>query len=323
MEQHNDKEAGKRALEQEGSGVVARIPNDAAPDPQDAPAAVETREGAPVWLVTGSSRGFGAAFVKTALAHGCRVAATARNVDAVYDAFGERDDLLAVQLDVTDPASIKRAVHEVVDAWGRVDVLVNNAGYGIFGAFEETSDEETRAIFDTNVFGTMNVIRAVLPVMRDQGKGRVVNMGSMGSFACDPGGALYDTTKFAVAALSEVLSLEMAPFGIESMVVEPGMFRTDFFDGSSIKMTARTIEAYDGTPARGAVEFCLGNNHQQQGDPMKAAEFVYSVVSDPQPMPWWLPVGPESFRKFEKKLTRMIEAVKPYEEAGSQTSLDA
>lgn len=276
----------------------------------------------PVWLITGASRGFGKAFAQAALSHGCRVAAGARKPEAVNAAFGESENLLPVRLDVTDQQQIEQAVSQVIEAFGRIDVLVNNAGYGIFGSLEETSDAETRAIFDTNVFGMMNVTRAVLPHMREQGSGRVVNIGSMASFACDPGGALYDATKFSVAAVSEVLSLEMKPFGIESMVVEPGMFRTNFFDGSSIRTPEAPLEAYNGTPARGAEDYCLGHNYQQHGDPQKAAEFVYKVVSSPDPLPLWLPVGKDSIKKFEKKLSHMIESIQPYKEEASSLFID-
>lgn len=280
---------------------------------------------APVWLITGASRGFGAEFAHVALEHGCRVAATARKPEAVEREFAScptNENLLPVALDVTNIESVEQAVQTVINTWGRIDVLVNNAGYGIFGALEECSDAEARKIYDTNVFGMMNVTRAVLPYMREQHAGRIVSMGSMASFACDAGGALYDSTKFAVAGISEVLSLEMEPFGIEAMVVEPGMFRTNFFDGSSIKTPANEIAAYDGTPARGAMDYCLSHSYQQKGDPRKAAEFVYSVVADPRPMPWWLPVGKDAYKKFERKLQSMIDAVQPYKEAGSDLFVD-
>lgn len=276
----------------------------------------------PVWLITGASRGFGKEFVRTALDHECRVAATARKPEVITATFGQNDDLLPIALDVTDQASIQQAIEATINAFGRIDVLVNNAGYGIFGALEETTDEETRAIYDTNVFGLMNVTRAVLPHMRAQKSGRIVNMGSMASFACDPGGALYDSTKFAVAGLSEVLSLDMKPFGIESTVVEPGMFRTNFFDGSSIRTPQQPLAAYDNTPARGATEYCLDHNYQQNGDPHKAAEFVYRVVSSPDPLPLWLPIGKDAIKKFERKLSDMIESIQPYKEAASNLFVD-
>ncbi len=276
----------------------------------------------PVWLITGASRGFGKEFATAALQHGCRVAAGARKPEVVRKAFGESSNLFPVALDVTDPDQITQAVTQVIQQFGRIDVLVNNAGYGIFGALEETSDAETRAIFDTNVFGMMNVTRAVLPHMRAQGSGRIISIGSMASFACDPGGSLYDATKFAVAAVSETLALEMKPFGIEAMVVEPGMFRTNFFDGSSIRTPENPIAAYDGTPARGAADYCLGHNYQQHGDPRKAAEFVYRVASSPDPLPLWLPVGKDSVKKFEKKLGKMIESIQSYKEQASDLFID-
>ena len=268
----------------------------------------------PVWMITGASRGLGNEFAKVALERGCRVAATARRPEAVHDSLGRRDGLLAVALDVTDAGQIDAAVRSVLETFGRIDVLVNNAGYGIFGALEETTDAEARAIFDTNVFGMMNVTRAVLPSMRGRGRGRIVNIGSMASFACDPGGALYDATKFAVAAVSEALALEMKGFGVESMVVEPGMFRTNFFDSSAIRALEKPLAAYDGTPARGALEYCLDHNYRQQGDPRKAAQLVYDVVSSDEPLPLWLPVGKDAVKKFEKKLGAMIESIRPYRE---------
>ncbi len=279
-------------------------------------------ETSPVWLITGASRGFGKEFAQTALDHGCSVAATARKPEVVSQALGEHERLLPVALDVTDQESIKAAIDTVIATFGRIDVLVNNAGYGIFGSLEETTDEETRAIYNTNVFGLMNVTRAVLPHMRKQQSGRIVNMGSMASFACDPGGSLYDSTKFAVAGLSEVLSLELKPFGIESMVVEPGMFRTNFFDGSSIRTPQHPLAAYDNTPARGAAEYCIGHNYQQNGDPRKACELVYRVVSSPDPLPVWLPVGKDAVKKFERKLTAMIESIQPYKQAASDCFMD-
>ncbi len=276
----------------------------------------------PVWLITGASRGFGKEFATVALEHGCRVAAGARKPEVVREAFGESENLFPVALDVTDQEQIAQAVAQTIEQFGRIDVLVNNAGYGIFGSLEETSDAETRAIFNTNVFGMMNVTRAVLPHMREQGSGRIVSIGSMASFACDPGGSLYDATKFAVAAVSETLALEMKPFGIEAMVVEPGMFRTNFFDGSSIRTPEHPIAAYDGTPARGAADYCLGHNYQQHGDPRKAAEFVYRVASSPDPLPLWLPVGKDSVKKFEKKLGKMVESIQPYKEQASNLYID-
>lgn len=280
-----------------------------------------TNNHAPVWLITGSSRGFGKNFVEVALEHGCRVAATARNSKKLHDVFKEQENILLLELDVTNLESIISAINTIIQTWNRIDVLINNAGYGIFGAFEECSINETREIFETNVFGLMNVTRAVLPHMRAQKNGRIVNMGSMGSYACDPGSALYDSAKFAVAGFSEALSKEMKPFGIESMLVEPGMFRTQFFSSESIKTPSHKISAYDDSPARSAMNFCLGMDNLQKGDPKKAVEYIYSIVSSPKPMPLWLPLGKDSFKKFENKYKLMIESVQPYKESGSKLSI--
>lgn len=277
----------------------------------------------PVWFITGASRGFGSEFAKAALDHGCRVVATARKPEAVTAALGVHENLLPVALDVTKQDQIQAAVSKAMEAFGRIDVLVNNAGYGIFGSLEELSDEEAHAIFDTNVFGMISVTRAVLPHMRAQQSGRIVNVGSIASVACDAGGSLYDAGKAAVAAISEALALEMKPFGVESMVILPGMFRTNFFDGSSIKTPANPLAAYDGTPARGAEEYCLGHNYQQHGDPAKAAQLVYQIVSNAEePLPLWLPLGKDAVKKYERQITRKVESIQPYKEAASNLFVD-
>lgn len=278
--------------------------------------------GTKVWFITGASRGFGKAFAQRALEEGCMVAATARKSETVTAALGEHENLLPLSLDVTKQEQIDAAVQAVLDRFGRIDVLLNNAGYGIFGALEEVSDAEVRALFDTNFFGGMSLTRTVLPHMRAQESGRVVFMGSMASFACDPGGSAYDATKFAVAAMSEALALEMKPFGIESMVVEPGMFRTDFFDGSSIRTPEHTIDAYDGTPARGAMDYCLSHNHLQYGDPQKAAAVLYDIVSSEDPLPLWLPIGRDAVKKYERKFAQMVEAIQPYRDRLRDCSFD-
>lgn len=262
----------------------------------------------------------GACFAKRALEEGDCVAAGARRPETVAEALGESSRLLPVALDVTDTSSIASAVKGAIDAFGRIDVLLNNAGYGIFGALEETSDAETRAIYDTNVFGTMNVIRAVLPAMRNQHAGRIVTIASMAGYATDPGGALYDTTKFALVGLMEVLSQELKPFGIESMAVCPGMIRTNFFGSNSMKVPAHTLPAYDGTPARGAMEYCLSHDGRQYGDPEKVAQLVYEVIADPDPLPTWLPVGKDAMKKLFEKCQTMTETAKPYYERSCATA---
>jgi NAD(P)-dependent dehydrogenase (short-subunit alcohol dehydrogenase family) len=185
-----------------------------------------------VWFITGASRGFGALIARDALARGDRVVATARNPTSVTSTFGEQPNLLAVKLDVTNETQAHQAAKLAVETFGRIDVLLNNAGYGLLGAVEETGAQEVQAVFETNVFGLLNVTRAVLPYLRQQGSGHVVNMSSIGGYASHEGWGVYCATKFAVEALSEALSDELAPLGIHATVVEPGFFRTDFLSST-------------------------------------------------------------------------------------------
>lgn len=188
------------------------------------------------WFVTGASRGIGAEIARAALAGGNNVVVAVRNPERVPADLKNSDQVFAVALDVTDNDSIPQAVEAAVNRFGGIDVLVNNAGRGLLGALEEITDTEARSLFDLNVFGLINVTRAVLPVMRKQGSGRLVHIGSRSGFEGEPGVSLYSASKFAVAGISEALSAEMAPFRIQSMVVEPGVFRTDFLDASSLSV---------------------------------------------------------------------------------------
>lgn len=274
-----------------------------------------------VWLITGANRGLGLEFARVALEGGQKVVATARNPQQIAEALGTHENLLSVALDVTKLDSIAQAIERAVQAFGGIDVLVNNAGYGIFGALEETSDAETRAIYETNVFGPMNVIRAALPLLRASEHARIVNIASMAGYAADPGGALYDSTKAALISLTEVLAVELREFGIQCMAVCPGMFRTNFFDSTSLKRTATTLEAYEGSAAHSALDFCLSNNYQQHGDPYKAAQLVYDVAMSDS-MPRWLPIGKEAVKKLARKCQRMLEETEPYNEASIDTLLE-
>ncbi|WP_234021804.1 MULTISPECIES: SDR family NAD(P)-dependent oxidoreductase [unclassified Streptomyces] len=200
------------------------------------------------WFITGASRGFGAEIARVALAAGDDVVAAVRDVTRLPEDLAEAERLLPVALDVTDVHAIPTAVDAAVSRFGTIDVLVNNAGRGLLGAVEEVSDTEIRDLFELNVFGVINVTRAVLPVMRRQGRGKLVHMGSRAGFEGEPGTGIYNASKFAVAGLSEALAAELAPFGIQSMVVEPGVFRTDFLDSSSLSLPADRITAYDALP---------------------------------------------------------------------------
>ncbi len=271
------------------------------------------------WFITGASRGMGLEFARCALANGQRVVATARHPEAVEETLGKNESLFAVALDVSDLASISQAVDAAVEHFGGINILLNNAGYGIFGALEETTDAETRAIFETNVFGTMNVTRAALPHLRASEDARIINIASMGGYAADPGGALYDSTKFAIVGLTEVLSAELAEFDIQCMVVCPGMVRTNFFDSSSLKRAANTLPAYEGSAAHSALEYCISHNHLQHGDPEKVAELVCKVALS-EKMPLWLPVGKEAMKKLRQKCEWMLAETEPYYEASCATA---
>ncbi|HSI16258.1 MAG TPA: SDR family NAD(P)-dependent oxidoreductase, partial [Sphingomonas sp.] len=181
-----------------------------------------------IWFVTGASRGFGALVTEAALAKGDAVVATARNPQAIADRFGEHPNLLAVALDVSDEAQAQVAASAAVARFGRIDILLNNAGFGLMGAVEEASAAEIEAVYRTNVFGLLTVTRAILPHMRAARSGRILNISSIGGYRAGAGFGIYSSTKFAVEGLSESLHAELAPLGIHVTVVEPGYFRTDF-----------------------------------------------------------------------------------------------
>lgn len=243
-----------------------------------------------VWLVTGASRGFGREITAAALRAGHRVVAAARDPRTVAKHFpGEDGNLLAVRMDVTDPDQVTAAVAEAVSAFGGVDVLVNNAGYGLLGAVEETSDAEVRQLFDTNVFGLLTVTRAVLPLMRAAGGGRVINISSIAAIATVGGLSAYAGTKHAVEGISEALAAEAAPYGITVTCVQPGSFRTDFLDDTSFRHAEHPIDAYDGT-VRTFARQLAERRGSQPGDPVAAAEAIVATTAQGQP-PARLPLG--------------------------------
>ncbi|CAN5450739.1 oxidoreductase [soil metagenome] len=232
-----------------------------------------------VWFITGASRGFGLEIAKVALSRGDQVVATARNPQSILAALPDAgDQLLAVELDVHRPEQITAGVEAAVAQFGRIDALVNNAGRGLVGAVEETSDAEARATFDVNVFGLLDVTRAVLPHLRSQRSGLIVNLSSVGGFVAWPGWGVYCATKFAVEGLSEAMGHELAPLGIKVTAIEPGPFRTDFLDGSSLHVAETQIDDYTATGGS-ARTWATDNNQTQDGDPRKAAEIIVDLVA--------------------------------------------
>jgi NAD(P)-dependent dehydrogenase (short-subunit alcohol dehydrogenase family) len=231
-----------------------------------------------IWFVTGAARGLGAEIAKAALAAGDRVVVTGRRREALEAAFGpDSDTLLSLPLDVTREADALAAVEAALARFGRIDVLVNNAGYGNLGLFEETTDAEARAQYDTNVFGLYNVTRAVLPAMRRQRSGRIFNISSVGGLLGGEGGSLYCAAKFAVEGFSESIAREVAPFGIHVTIVEPGFFRTDFLDQTSVQYGSRQIEDYAELSAQ-MKAFWDARNHAQAGDPAKLGRVLVDLA---------------------------------------------
>lgn len=251
------------------------------------------------WFITGASRGFGARIAEKALARGDAVVATARNPQSVIHRLGQSDKLLAVALDVNNAQQAEAAADQADARFGRIDVLVNNAGYGLVSAVEEASAEEVEALFRTNVFGLLAVTRAVLPMMRAQRSGRIFNVSSIGGYRAGAGFGIYSATKFAVEALSESLRVELAPLGIEVTAIEPGYFRTDFLDAASLRMGQTIISDYVATA--GAVRDRAGAmNQRQPGDPDRLAQVVLDLA-DAAGTPVRLPLGSDTIAAIEAK----------------------
>ncbi|NMD55321.1 MULTISPECIES: SDR family NAD(P)-dependent oxidoreductase [Tsukamurella] len=234
----------------------------------------------PVWLVTGASKGIGLEVVKAALASGARVAATTRSPDKLT---AELDDphLLALPMQVTDEADVHGAVARVEAELGRIDVLVNNAGYSLLGAVEEVSLEDVRANFDVNVFGVLTVTRAVLPGMRARRSGRILNLASISARVTGPAQGIYSASKAAVLLLTEALDAEIAPLGLHAVAICPGGVRTDFLDASSSRRPATTIDDY--ASVAGTLAALDRLNHNQGGDPALLARALVTIAAMPEP----------------------------------------
>jgi len=272
-----------------------------------------------VWFITGCSTGFGRELAKAVLTRGERVVATARKVEEVQD-FEESGPELAraVRLDVTDPEEVSGAVDAALDAFGRIDVLVNNAGYGSMGGVEEISDEEIRRQFEVNVFGVLNITRAVLPHMRERRQGHIINISSVGGFVGVPGFGIYNGTKFAVEGISEALALETEPLGIHITIVEPGAFRTDWAGRSLAPPPA--IDDYRETVGQ-TREYISNENGNQQGNPRLAAEAMISAVEADEP-PLRLPLGDDALGMIREKLDSVKRETDTWETTIVETSFE-
>jgi short-subunit dehydrogenase len=257
-----------------------------------------------VWYVTGASQGLGLILVKMLLDNGYRVAATSRDAHALSQAVGlvDKDRFLPMAVDLNNPDCIDESVQQTLTAFGRLDVVVNNAGYGMAGTLEEIPEQDIINIFKVNVLATINVVKRILPVMRDQKAGYIINMGSVAGFVGAPGWSVYSATKAAVAAFSEVLALDVKEFNINVTVVEPSGFRTSFLTKDSLAFVESKIEGYKAV--KDTQERYMAANGKQPGDPERASEILMELAESEEP-PVHLYLGGDAYNRASEKLKSM------------------
>lgn len=274
-----------------------------------------------VWLVTGASKGLGFELVKKLLSEGYRVAATSRTVESLVSSFGEAsENFLPLNMNITDNDNVKWVFAQTGEHFGNMDVIVNNAGYGQIGTLEELTDQEARANFDVNVFGSLNVIRNAMPYLREQQSGKIFNISSIGGYAGNfPGWGVYCSTKFAVAGFTEALAEEVKAFGIHATVVYPGYFRTDFLAKDSVKIPQNPIPVYEA--ARSLEQAHLDEiNGNQPNDPVKAAEALIRLSREQNPPVHFL-LGIETNEFLNKKFKAMTKDAENWKELTESTAL--
>jgi NAD(P)-dependent dehydrogenase (short-subunit alcohol dehydrogenase family) len=268
-----------------------------------------------VWYVTGASQGLGLTLVKELLRKGYRVAATSRNAHALYQAVGliDSDRFLPLAVDLNNRDCIADSVQQTLSTFGRIDVVVNNAGYGMLGTLEETTEQDIRNIFDINVLAALQVLKSVLPVMRRQRSGYIINIGSVAGFAGAPGWSVYAATKAAIAAFSEVLASEVKEFGVRVTVVAPSGFRTGFLAQGSLAMTPANAEGYEAV--KDSRDRYLAANGKQPGDPVRAAAILIDLSESDHP-PLRLFLGADAYQRAEEKLKEMSAALEQWKPVG-------
>ncbi|HTD59823.1 MAG TPA: SDR family NAD(P)-dependent oxidoreductase [Gemmatimonadaceae bacterium] len=268
------------------------------------------------WFITGASSGFGQAFATYAVSRGYNVIATAR--DPAKITVRDPDHVLAVSLNVDSPGDAQRAIDAGVKRFGHIDVIINNAGFGIVGAVEETPESELRALMETNFFGAVAVIRAALPVLRSQGHGAIVNISSIGGQLSFAGFGAYSAAKFAMEGMSEALAQEVAPFGIKVLIVEPGNFRTNLLGSGTRHMPV--IEAYRATVG-GTREFVTGMHGTQAGDPLKAAEAIDKALNAERTPPR-LQLGEDAVVAVRQHAQALLADLEAWQAVGADTKFD-
>ena len=274
-----------------------------------------------IWFVTGASRGLGAAIVRAALDAGDRVVATARRREVLVETFGDDSDrLLSLALDVANPGQVAAGVETALARFGAIDVLVNNAGYGHLSIFEESTPADVQAQFDTNVFGLMHVTRAALPAMRAQRSGRIFNISSVGGIVGGESGTLYCTSKFAVEGFTESLAAEVRRFGIHATVVEPGFFRTDFLEPTSVRHGSQSIADY-AEAAAALKAFYDGRSHNQAGDPAKLGQALVALADSAEPPVRWA-AGTDAIGMVQGKIDSLQAELDAWRDLSASTDGD-
>lgn len=275
-----------------------------------------------VWFVTGASKGLGLTLVNKLLANGYRVAATSRNLQSLEKEIGQTSDLfLPLSMDLTNNENVRKTIDRCVQHFGKIDVVVNNAGFGLIGTLEELSDKEVRDNYEVNVFGSLNVIRNVAAHLRQQQSGYIFNIASIGGYSGGFAGfGIYCSTKFAVAGFTEGLAEEMKEFGVHVTVVYPGYFRTNFLSGDSIKTAAEPIAAYAG--ARASEQAHLNDiNGNQPNDPERAAEILIEISERPTP-PVHLFLGKDAYAVANEKIALIQQTMAEYRTLGTSTEIN-
>ena len=266
-----------------------------------------------VWFITGCSTGFGREIAKKVIAAGYKVAVTARNKSKIEDLIvNNEENALALILDVTDKSQVRDAVTQTVEKFGRIDVLVNNAGIGYFSSVEESIEEQTRKMFEINFWGLMDVTNTVLPYMRNQKSGHIINFSSIAGLTSSPTLGYYNATKYAVEGISESLVQEVSPLGIKVTLIEPSGFRTDWYGRSSVK-TELTIEDYKGTVVDKMLKMVDQKSGQEKGDPEKAAQALIAVVESENP-PYHLLLGKRAYQAAYYKIDRLKKDFEEWKE---------
>ncbi|QKJ94371.1 SDR family NAD(P)-dependent oxidoreductase (plasmid) [Agrobacterium pusense] len=261
------------------------------------------------WLITGISRGLGNALARTALSQGDTVVGTVRTGSISFD--NETGNLHVLNVDLTDSAATETAVEEAFKRLGQIDVIVNNAGYGLLGALEHATDAEVERLFAVDVFAPFRIIRRALPYLRKQGSGHIINITSIAGRAPSTGSALYSAAKAALEGLSAALCLEVASLGIKVTAVAPGAFRTDFLSAHSIQRSGTAHEAYAGTIGKSDAAFNAAAGHQL-GDPQRAANAIMALVKSENP-PLHLLLGSDALRRMRTKLDQTVDEIDAWE----------